>query len=128
MMSDLNNLCCSCCNKTSEQEIEFLIRQLKREVEELMKSTEARLLMQDNKIAETCLYLKNNLTVKGITDARDFVTKAINILANKAITFDAFACNYYPEMQLPEILKKYTVLLKNGAPLPEQLDVVKFVF
>ena len=72
--------------------------------------------------------LKNNLTVKGITDARDFVTKAINILANKAITFEAFTCNYYQEMQLPELLKKYTVLLKNGANLPEQLDVVKFIF
>ncbi|MBE5753559.1 MAG: hypothetical protein E7343_05820 [Clostridiales bacterium] len=72
--------------------------------------------------------LKNNLTVKGITDTRDFVTTAINILANKNVSFDAFTCRYYPELHLPEILKKYAELLKNGSPLPEQLDVIKFVF
>ena len=72
--------------------------------------------------------LKNNVTVRGITDCREFVSTAINILANKAITFDVFPCQYYPELQLPELLKKYAELYKNGSPLPEQLDIVKFIF
>ena len=72
--------------------------------------------------------LKNNLTVKGITDARDFVTTAINILANKAITLNFFPAQNYSEQELPELLQKYSALLKAGSPLPERLDVVKFIF
>lgn len=43
-------------------EIEVLIRQLKREVKELMQTTQAKLLCQDKKIAETMVYIKNNLS------------------------------------------------------------------
>ncbi|MBO7694236.1 MAG: hypothetical protein J6T10_16580 [Methanobrevibacter sp.] len=45
-----------------DNEIEVLIRQLKREVKELMKSTEFRLLCQNKKIDETMVYIKNNLS------------------------------------------------------------------
>ena len=72
--------------------------------------------------------LRNNVTVRGITDCREFVSTAINILANKAITFDVFPCRYYAELELPELLQNYAELLKKGAPLPEQLDIVKFIF
>lgn len=43
-------------------EIEILIRQLKREVAELLETTQAKLLCQDKKIAETMVYIKNNLS------------------------------------------------------------------
>lgn len=43
-------------------EIEILIRQLKREVKELLNTTQAKLLCQDKKIAETMVYIKNNLS------------------------------------------------------------------
>ena len=35
---------------------------MKKEVKELLKTTEARLLCQDKKIAETMVYIKNNLS------------------------------------------------------------------
>lgn len=55
--------CCGGINLPSHSnEIEILIRQLKREVDELMKTTEAKLLCQDKKIAETMVYIKNNLS------------------------------------------------------------------
>ena len=41
---------------------DVLIMQLKREVNELMKKTEASLLRHDGKIAELCKYLKDNLS------------------------------------------------------------------
>lgn len=47
----------SCDNKT-----DILIAQLKGEVKKLMQSTENRLLCQDKKIAETMVYVKNNLS------------------------------------------------------------------
>ncbi len=72
--------------------------------------------------------LKNNVTVKGVTECREFVSTAINILANKAISFDEFTYKYYPEEQLPVILKEYAEKIKSGAPLPERMDVVKFIF
>ena len=56
----------NCCGGESlpsyNNEIEVLIRQLKREVKELLKTTQAKLLCQDKKIAETMVYIKNNLS------------------------------------------------------------------
>ena len=72
--------------------------------------------------------LKNNVTVKGITESREFVSTAINILANKAVNFSEFAFGSFAEEQLPDLLKKYAALSAEGAALPEQLDIVKFVF
>ena len=58
-----NNCCCDGINLPSHNnEIEVLIRQLKREVKELLQSTQAKLLCQDKKIAETMVYIKNNLS------------------------------------------------------------------
>ena len=62
-------------------------RKLTKEVKELMKSTEARLLCQDKKIAETMVYIKNNLSnaiqnlTKGINTA-----STDNIFTNSEIT------------------------------------------
>lgn len=56
----------NCCGGISlpshSNEIEILIRRLTKEVNDLMKTTEARLLCQDKKIAETMVYIKNNLS------------------------------------------------------------------
>lgn len=59
----VDNYCCGGIKLPShDNEIEVLIRQLKREVKELLKTTEAKLLCQDKKIAETMVYIKNNLS------------------------------------------------------------------
>ena len=59
----VNNYCCGGINIPSRNnEIEVLIRQLKREVKDLMNTTQAKLLCQDKKIAETMVYIKNNLS------------------------------------------------------------------
>ena len=58
-----NDCCCEGINLPShDNEIEILIRQLKKEVKELLKTTQAKLLCQDKKIAETMVYIKNNLS------------------------------------------------------------------
>lgn len=58
-----NKYCCGGESLPSNSnEIEILIRQLKREVEKLMQTTEARLLCQNKKIDETMVYIKNNLS------------------------------------------------------------------
>ena len=72
--------------------------------------------------------LKNNVTVKGITECREFVSTAINILANKAVTFAEFPFKSYREEQLPELLTGYAELLSGGGNLPEEMDVIKFIF
>lgn len=52
-----------CCSLHSEDnQTDILLAQLKREVEKLQTDTTARLLLQDGKIAETCVYIKNNLS------------------------------------------------------------------
>ncbi len=72
--------------------------------------------------------LKNNVTVKGITECREFVSTAINLLANKAVSFNEFTFQSYREEDLPKLLEEYAQLYSSGAPLPERFDIVKFIF
>lgn len=72
--------------------------------------------------------IKNNLTVKGITESREFVSTAINLLANKAVNFSEFSFRSYREEELPILLQKYAELYESNAYLPEQFDIIKFIF
>ena len=72
--------------------------------------------------------LKNNLTLKGITESREFVSTAINLLANKAVNFTEFPFHSFREEELPEMLNKYAQLYSSGSALPEQYDIAKFIF
>ena len=68
-----------------------------------------------------------NITIKGITECREYISSAINILANKAVTATQFPYFTYPEEKLPEKLAEYAEILKKGEQLPEQMDVFKFI-
>lgn len=72
--------------------------------------------------------MKNNVTIKGITENREFVSTAINLLANKAVTFNEFPIKSYREEELPALMEKYSELSGSGVNLPEQIDIVKFIF
>ncbi len=72
--------------------------------------------------------LKNNVTVKGITECTEYVSSAINILANKAVSFSAFSYEYFPEEALPDKLKEYADILSTGGNLPEEMDIFNFIF
>ncbi len=72
--------------------------------------------------------LKNNVTIKGITESREFVSTAINLLANKAVNFSEFTFKSTREEELPHLLEEYAQLQSSGSPLPERFDVVKFIF
>mgnify|MGYP001624041371 FL=1 len=72
--------------------------------------------------------LRYNVTLKGITESREFVSTAINILANKAVNFSEFPYSSYPEEKLPEMLEKYAALYRANGGLPEEIDIFRFVF
>ena len=72
--------------------------------------------------------MKNNVTVKGITESRAFVSTAINLLANKAVNFSEFIFRSHREEELPTLLKQYADMYANNAYLPEQFDIMKFIF
>lgn len=72
--------------------------------------------------------IKNNITVKGITENREFVSTAINLLANKAVNFSEFTFRSYREEELGSLLQKYAELYESNSYLPEQFDIVKFIF
>ena len=72
--------------------------------------------------------MKNNVTIKGITESREFVSTAINLLANKAVNFSEFTFRNSREEDLPALLEKYSELQASGVGLPEQFDVIKFIF
>ena len=72
--------------------------------------------------------LNNNISIKGITESREFVSTAINLLANKAVNYSEFPYNTYKEEDLPALMEKYADLLSSGATLSEQYDIIKFIF
>lgn len=72
--------------------------------------------------------MKNNVTIKGITESREFVSTAINLLANKAVNFSEFSFKSSREEELPDLMKKYCELYESGSALPEHFDIVKFIF
>ena len=72
--------------------------------------------------------IKNNVTIKGITESREFVSTAINLLANKAVHFSEFTFKSFREEELPALLENYAQLYESGGTLPEQFDIVKFIF
>ena len=72
--------------------------------------------------------MKNNVTIKGITESRAFVSTAINLLANKAVNFSEFPFKSSREEELPKILENYAQLYESGVTPPEQFDIIKFIF
>ena len=72
--------------------------------------------------------IKNNVTIKGITESREFISTAINLLANKAVNFSEFTFRSHREEELPTLMQKYAELYESNSYLPEQFDIVKFIF
>lgn len=70
-MNDYNSCVEGCNFPSAENDIKILLMQIKREVDELVKTTEAKLLMHDHKIAELCNYIKDNLsnTIRCLVDS-----------------------------------------------------------
>lgn len=104
--------CCSLPSKDNQNDV--ILLQLKRELEDLKNTTAARLLIQDGKIAETCVFLKNNLsnsirelldTLQSSGDLDDIITttvlSSIDLLQNqvefKELPRESYAVNIqYP--------------------------------
>lgn len=72
--------------------------------------------------------LKNNVTIKGVTESREFISTAINLLANKAVNFSEFPFKSFREEELPKLMEKYAEIYSSGATLPEEFDILKFIF
>ena len=72
--------------------------------------------------------LKNNVTVKGITECKDHVASAINILANKEVSFQEFPFVYHTEEELPDTLESLSSAFVASGAAPEEINVVKFIF
>ena len=56
------------------------------------------------------------------------VSTAINLLANKAVNFSEFPIRSHREEDLPALMEEYAALQGSGANLPEQIDIIKFIF
>ena len=72
--------------------------------------------------------IKNNVKIKGISESREFVSTAINLLANKAVNFSEFSFKSSREEDLPKLLEEYAQIYSSGAYLPEQFEIIKFIF
>lgn len=71
----MSNLCNTCSLQNNDNTNEILLNQIRNEIRELSKTTTARLLIQDGKIAELCVYLKDNLS-NSIRELLDVMEKS----------------------------------------------------
>ncbi|MBQ8885692.1 MAG: alcohol dehydrogenase catalytic domain-containing protein [Clostridia bacterium] len=71
--------------------------------------------------------LKNNVTVRCVSESREFVTTAINVLANKGINYSEFSYITLPEEKLGETIEKYAAKGADSSALSEEINVFKFV-
>ena len=71
--------------------------------------------------------IAGNLTIKGITESHDFVSTAINILANKAVNYGEFTFKTENEDALPKAFETCATDEKERALLSEEFRIFKFV-
>ena len=94
-----DDCCCGGINLPSQDnELEVIVKHLQREVVELMKTTDKRLLCQDKKIAETMVYIKNNLS------------NSLRLILNSMLE----------NGELEELIK--TIIIDNVSTLQSQID------
>lgn len=91
--SNQNKSCCNngCVLPSHDNKTDLLIEQLKLEVKNLLKTTQARLLCQDKKIAETCTYIKNNLSnyIRNLLDAMQLSGELDQLIIDSVTNFTA---------------------------------------
>lgn len=61
-MSNLNSCVEGCDLPSTPNDMKILLKNIKVDIKKLMTETEAKLLCHDGKIAELCMYIKNNLS------------------------------------------------------------------
>jgi len=78
-----------CSLPSSNNELEILMRNLKREVKELATSTETKLLRHDGKIAEMCKYIKDNLSnsIRELIDNMDLNGELDSIISDSVYEY-----------------------------------------
>ncbi|MDD6996143.1 MAG: alcohol dehydrogenase catalytic domain-containing protein [Candidatus Borkfalkiaceae bacterium] len=70
--------------------------------------------------------MKNDVTVKCVSDNREYISSAINDLANKAVTYGEFTFKQSSEEALPAALEKYAE--GDASVLNEEINIFKFIF
>lgn len=128
-----------CLNTVEDNEMGVLMAQLRKELMMLKTDTTAKLLIQDGKIAETCVYIMNNLsnyiremfaTMEATGELADIITSVVladivsdidktNVYFDGITTekiFDEISSTYY---YLTKIPKKD----KNGKPIHLKMGI-----
>lgn len=127
-----DDCCCGGMNLPShDNELEILVRQLQKEVKELIDLTNKKLLCQDKKIAETMLYVKNNLanalrlllnSMLESGELEDLITgvvaNSIAILENDVATLKSDVTDI--NNQLTQIKSNITAIQKDIQTLKEE--------
>ena len=70
--------------------------------------------------------MKNDVSVKCVSDNREYISTAINDLANKAVTYGDFTFRLSAEEAIPAALEKFAQ--GDTSVLNEEVNVFKFMF
>lgn len=105
------NICEEGCSlPSSSNELEILVRQLKREVAKLINETEAKLLLHDGKIAEMCRFIKDNLSnsIRELLDSMK-LSGELDTLISEAVSNEIGILN----LEFSELNEDYKLLKTN---------------
>lgn len=136
-----------CSLYSEDNTTKLLLQQIKREVKKIGSDTTARLLIQDGKIAETCVYIKDNLsnylrelidTMESTGELDEIITSVINEVVplvdmlqreNESFTLYAPSLMNSQESQSITLVKndRYAILFDAGLTesIAENLDYLK---
>lgn len=70
--------------------------------------------------------IKNDVMVKSVGDNREYISSAINVLANKAVSYSEFTFLQAPEEKLPLAFEAF--LNGDSSILNEEFHIFKFMF
>ena len=105
----------TCDLNVKDNELEILVRQLKREVKKLMETTDSKLLAHDGKIAEMCNYLKTNLSnsIRELIDSMELSGELDNLILSTISDLEPQIENI--NIQIATLNKNQESLIKDNS-------------
>jgi exopolysaccharide biosynthesis protein len=125
----MTNICSyeeGCSLPSSSNKLEILLRQLKRELADLVKTTEYKLLQHDGKIAEMCVYLKTNLSnsIRELLDSMNLSGELSDIITETVISRIA-DLESEVEVTLSNVISEVNHILENNNPYYDGIETIK---
>ena len=125
-METINKEIEGCSLPSNSNELEILLRQLKREITKISTNHEKDFLSHDKKLAEACKYLKDNLanTIRDLLDTMDTSGELSDIITETVISRIS-DLESEVEVTLSKVISEVNHIIENNNPYYEGIETIK---